>query len=329
PESSMDQYSVSTLAIPTWYTEIKPDGLKMRALVKSKDTIKRQTIAALTSLKECVQRCETTTSPSILQKELNTLRDHVHKAEFLQPDELILRKVRMLDNGLQRIFTAPSIFPWDLRADALQLYRRWASRIFSIDLLRGINFTKAKAAKRNADSIDKAWRTPSPKFNGHGPLIVGQWWPTQLCTVRDGAHGAAQGGIYGEKECGAYSIVLSGGHGYSDEDFGDRILYNGTDSKDHHPTESTQRMIESADRVHLPVRVIRSWNLAKANKFRPVRGFRYDGLYDVLGYRVLDPTKAIYNFELQRCAGQDPIRWEEGPAGRPTRWEVEEYDKLR
>jgi hypothetical protein len=67
----------------------------------------------------------------------------------------------------------------------------------------------------------------------------------QLCTVRDGPHGAAQRGIYGEAGKGAYSIVLSGGNHYSNVDKGDTIRYSGTDSKYETPTENTRRMLDS------------------------------------------------------------------------------------
>jgi hypothetical protein len=67
----------------------------------------------------------------------------------------------------------------------------------------------------------------------------------QLCTVRDGPHGAAQRGIYGEAGKGAYLIVLSDGNHHSNVDKGDTIWYSGTDSKDETPTENTGRMLDS------------------------------------------------------------------------------------
>ena len=54
----------------------------------------------------------------------------------------------------------------------------------------------------------------------------------QLYTVRDGPHGAAQCGIYGEASKGAYLIVLSNGNHHSNIDKGDMIWYSSTDSKD-------------------------------------------------------------------------------------------------
>lgn len=324
-----DPYDLGNLDLPIWYATMRGDSLKMKASRKTNDSEKRQALAALVSFKECIDRCDVEKDQTNLRKELDILRDHIHKAEFLPSlDDCLLRRARILD-GLKTVFTNDQTFPWDLRADAVQLFRRWARRVYSVDLLRGIVTSTANGSKRNADSIDKGMKCPSPKFNGHGSFVIGQWWPTQLCTVRDGIHGSAQGGIYGERDCGAYSIVLSGGYGYHDKDEGDTIWYSGTESKDDIPTDNTKRLIESADKFKLPIRVIRSWNQRRANQFRPERGFRYDGLYEIVDYRILDPTKAIYNFHLVRCPDQDPIRWEDTPSRRPTQWEIREYDRLK
>ncbi|KAF2177663.1 hypothetical protein K469DRAFT_602517 [Zopfia rhizophila CBS 207.26] len=319
---------------PEWYTKIKALGFDMNQLMKRKDPTTKQALTALSSMKNCIERCENTKNPRELSSFFDELRDHVHKAEFLEVNKFIVRKTRMLDsNGLTRIFATKAAvdYPFDLRADALQLYNRWCAEIFSVDLLRGIVLAKSKnkGDKRNADRIDPKWAKISTKYYGQGDLVIGQWWPTQLCTVRDGAHGSPQAGIYGEKGKGAYSIVLSGGNHYSDEDNGDSIWYCGTDGKDSTPTENTQRMIETCDKVKQPVRVIRSWNLTKSNPYRPLRGFRYDGLYNVVGYQLQNAEKAIYRFKLIRVPGQDPIRYEDNRARRPTRFEIDEYDKLR
>jgi hypothetical protein len=328
--------------LPDWWLRVDPKGRKMKDIKNSKDPKVNQTIKALEALKDCLRRCEEESNPRQLVRYLDELRDHIHKAEFLPVNEHILVKVHMLDNGLTRIIApkGKDVFPWDIKADALQLYERWLVKNFEPDLLRGIVESKKKdkdkEGKRNADRIDETWRkkyspNPSPKYHGDGGLVVGYWWPTQLCTVRDGAHGAAQGGIYGEKQKGAYSIVLSGGNHYGDRDEGNEIWYSGTDGKDFTPTENTTRLIESCDLIspREPVRVIRSWNLQKANPYRPQRGFRYDGLYDVVDYTLVDQAKAIYIFHLVRRQGQNPIRYEDNAMRRPTRWEIEEYDKLR
>ena len=123
--------------------------------------------------------------------------------------------------------------------------------------------------------------------------------------------------------------MLSGGNQYDDEDNGDEIWYSGTAGKDFKATENTLRMIESCDEIKEPVRVIRSSNLDRKNVYRPVRGFRYDGLYDVVRKRLLDNEKQMYQFNLVRRSGQNPIRYEDNAARRPTRFEIAEYDKLR
>ena len=56
---------------------------------------------------------------------------------------------------------------------------------------------------------DKNATRPCNVF-GHNGLTVSQWWPYRICALRDGAHGATQGGIAGSALSGAYSVVVSG-----------------------------------------------------------------------------------------------------------------------
>ena len=59
--------------------------------------------------------------------------------------------------------------------------------------------------------LDKNYH-PSPRSHkefGHNGLKVGDWWPQRICALRDGAHGAIQGGIAGSFLTGAFSIVVS------------------------------------------------------------------------------------------------------------------------
>ena len=248
--------------------------------------------------------------------------------------------------GILRILNSKTVeYPPDLRADALQLYNRWCHQIFTVDLLRGILTTRS--SHRNTDTIDPKWpHKRKADYYGEGELAMGQWWPTQLCTVRDGAHGMAQGGIYGRAGYGAFSVVISGGGGYHDKDTGDEIWYSGTVSNDTAKiqaknqarssgfentlaTENTQRLMESCDVIKKPVRVIRSHSQPKKNEYRPEKGFRYDGLYDVVSYNLINEAKGDYTFHLVRCPGQNPIRAQNDVSGRPTPFEIEEYEKLK
>ena len=320
---------------PEWYTKIG-EGPQM-TLVRRKSA---NVLTALSRFKDAIKECEKSPRYSDPAPLFQTLREQLHNLEFLAVDKFILRAARLLDNriGLPKIFNPKYsegvVYPWDVRADAEQLHSRWVMQVLDTDLLRGIVQARqrGKQDKRNADSIDRNFPGRQfANFYGQGHLVNGQWWPTQLCTVRDGAHGAAQGGIYGEASKGAYSIVLSGGNHYSDVDNGDTIWYSGTDSKDETPTENTRRMLEMLETppsLRQPVRVIRSWNLRKDNPYRPQRGFRYDGLYDVQRSKVLDGSKAIHAFYLVHRDRQDPIRYQ-GAEARPTTQEIREYDKLR
>jgi hypothetical protein len=335
---------------PAWYKNIKTDSTLYKLWLKKRNI---QAEVSLSRMKECIKRCEDIrTSTKELPKIFNELRNEIHKAEItLEVDGNLLRKNFMLHStGIVGIFISKRVeYPWDIRADAFQLYNRWKQQDFKIDLLRHI-VTK-KEGKRNADSIAPDW-LHSADYYGEGDLVLGQWWPTQLCTVRDSAHGAAQGGIYGHIGRGVFSIVLSGGegYGYKDEDNGDDLWYSGTVSKDPMKTltrnlnnndqqlgddnalgatTNTRLLIESCDRIKNDVRVIRSHNLPKSNAYRPEVGFRYDGLYKVVAYELVDREKSAYRFNLKRCPGQHPIRYEDNATRRPTTYEINEYRRLK
>ncbi|KAK4503813.1 hypothetical protein PRZ48_004728 [Zasmidium cellare] len=280
-----------------------------------------------------------------LQPIFNEVRDKLHKVAFIKVSKKGLRNTRALDNenGLPLIFDKRFdqgvSWPFDIRADAEELYNKWYREDFETDLMRGINCGKPKSGKdkdrndRSSDRLLDDYPKIDGNYYGNGKLLNGQWWPTQLTCLRDGAHASSQGGISGGSislQEGAYSCIMSGGHGYGhDEDHGDWAWYCGTDCTDGtgNITESTLRMIHSVGKKN-PVRLIRSHNLK--SKWAPIKGFRYDGLYDVVEKERIDPEgnpRARYRFKLVRRDGQDPIRGGDGPERRPTVQEVEAYEK--
>ena len=133
-------------------------------------------------------------------------------------------------------------------------------------------------------------------------------------------------GICGDKDRGAYSIVLSSG-GYHDQDNGDTIQYSGTEGSGFEMTTATQSMVTSS-KLGNHVRVLRSSQLPKSNKYRPSCGLRYDGLYQVKGYTVISQEKQSCRFYLERIPGQQPIRFE-GETKRPTNFEEIAYDRCK
>lgn len=256
----------------------------------------------------------------------------------------------MLDNerGLPQlfddVFAGGVCWPWYLKADAEELYNKWCTNEFETDLYRGIerhNKSKGKTNGGTADSLTKkeleshSFRLMDTRQHGNGLLLNGAWWPSQLAALRDGGHGSSQGGITGNPESGAYSVIMAGGLDprglpYPNQDDGDVVLYCGTDNKDstNQPSGNTRALITSWENGQ-PVRLFRSHNLNSPHA--PEIGFRYDGLYDVTSFEEMDPPDEKRNrhrFKLVRRAGQDPIR-SEGPQKRPTKQEVDEFEKDR
>ena len=265
-------------------------------------------------------------------KYLDDIRICIHEYEHKKVDEILVKKSKLLEShlGLPLLFMTDE-FPADIRGDAKALYLKWCRRDFDPDLLRGIDESKniGKGDKsRLVSKFDKNYASRlSAAFFGTGDLVNGQWWPNRLCALRDGAHGSSESGIYGPPgEKGAASIVLSGSH-YDDEDKGDVILYCGTEGSEGKPSEFTRRMIDSVQ-TRNPIRVLRTDKLNQDNVWRPVKGIRYDGLYNVIDFNLLNAAKAHYRFRLERVPGQDPIR-NSGIGSRPTLQDVKAFDTHR
>ena len=68
------------------------------------------------------------------------------------------------------------------------------------------------------------------KVHGNNGIENDAWWPKQICTLWDGAHGSLLGGIAGIETFGAYSIVISGSHSYDNNDLSKTVRYCGSGS---------------------------------------------------------------------------------------------------
>ena len=268
------------------------------------------------------------------------LRDLLHRAEFwyfINPP--LLKDSRVLEeNGLPAIFTNDDgVFPPDILEDAAALYKRWMAGNLDPELLRGlvVNRRRNKTTEKEnlARAFDKTYDyIVSCNYVGNGELTNGQWWPLQMCAIRDGAHGETEAGIHGSPDRGAHSIVLSGGappggKAYEDHDTGEIIQYCGTAGKEGKPTARTQYMLKS-QKTGNPIRVLRTHKLADSNPYRPAMGIRYDGVYKITGCKLLDQKTHMYQFVLRRIPGQHPIR-SSGPGARPTVQEQQRYKEIR
>lgn len=281
------------------------------------------------------KRCEKAVTNNIQDIEIENLfselRNRLHNMQFYDfLSGVLIRKSRLLeDEGLPAVFDAsPGLFPWDIRADSRMIYQKWAIGQLDPHLFRGIQdskITKSDGKVVKSRRFESGQRV-SPNYVGEGNLVNGMWWPLQFCAMRDGAHGEIEAGIHGQVGRGAYSIVVSNG-GYKNVDEGVVIKYCGTSGALGVLSHGTKLLMESFTSRN-PIRVLRSASLPQSNIYRPTKGLRYDGLYEITGFEILDAETAMHRFVLKRRGGQDPIRYQ-GVEARPTEDELVEYTKIR
>lgn len=274
--------------------------------------------------------------PEERPKHLASLRRDLNKLPFLElpsDSENSPQLARFLhDNtGLPLLYNS-SFLPDHVKLDSESLHYRWSKGDLEHNLLRGVEIrSKIRGGTTRALEQDYKFKISS-EFVGEGHLRIGQWFPYQICALRDGAHGDLEAGISGRVGLGAFSIVLSSSgrsNTYADIDEGEKIAYCGTRSKDgdKSPTAGTTLLLQSAN-TKKPIRVLRSSKLPKQNKFRPAEGLRYDGLYEITDKELLDEDTAMYRFTLVRLKGQPPIRYT-GEGKRPTDREIEEIKSVK
>lgn len=268
-----------------------------------------------------------------MDKIMIEIRQKLHQAGLFDfvTDILVKNSKVLEDGGLGAIFDETLSkgvpYPADICADAQALYNKWLSGDFDAHLLRGVKVRQGKNDKGQSFrfySIEKDWKRMSCNYYGAGSLTNGQWWPLQICAVRDGAHGEIEGGIHGEKEKGAYSIVMSGG-GYSNVDNGDTIKYCGTSGLLGVPSTGTKNLLDS-HRLQKPVRVLRSSSADKV--YHPIKGLRYDGIYLIDSYDVLDVGTAMHRFNMSRVDDQGDIRYKD-EGKRPSVEELAAFGKIK
>jgi hypothetical protein len=254
--------------------------------------------------------------------------------------------------------------PCDISSDAEALHRRWAEGQYDWSLLRGILLRKTVGKPKRGVGLHRAlasdyeWAVPSD-YEGARSLYNGQWWPYRICHVRDGAHGHIEAGIWGANRA-CVAVVVADSR-YCDIDQGEILYYCSTEGKlvkradnelsdrsnDKTPevtredantdaevdsdvyeiSEGAKLLLQSLRRG-TKIRVIRSSKLPAGNKYRPVQGLRYDGLYTIESHTVLDAQKHVYRFKLVRLGGQDPIRCE-AEIARPSMEERRRFDEIR
>lgn len=175
-------------------------------------------------------------------------------------------------------------------------------------------------------------RKRSADVFGHNKLQVGQWFPSQMVALFNGAHGHPQAGIYNNVDgTGAYSIVISGAYEDLDQDRGETVYYSGSGSHDNEdpkaipPTTAGTRALSISLSSGKPVRVLRSYK--GKSRFAPSVGLRYDGLYHVVDALTPRNTRGgLYEqFKLVRMEGQTSL---EECRRAPSGPQVRDYHKI-
>jgi hypothetical protein len=278
-----------------------------------------------------------------LKDDMHDLREHLHELmarpyRTVTPRILYVQHMLHLNGeGLLRLIDGSSAdaidWPLDIRADAMELYQRWHKRQFDPDPFRGIILGKPSGASYNrdhrTDELDPDWlkRFPRKFDTGSDDQINGQWWPTQLAAIRDGAHANIDSWIARVPGTDVVSCILRGGFGYDNVDYGDEILLSTWGVRKNKSCSLKSQAMCSQSEKHGSIRLLRSSSVE--SKYAPKAGLRYDGLYYVAAIEMRPPAsdpKQRYRFRLKRVSDQDPIRWK-APYARPTRQELEVYDK--
>ena len=162
---------------------------------------------------------------------------------------------------------------------------------------------------------------------GDPGIPVGTAFATRHDVYEAGIHRHTQAGIAGTDPAAA-SIVLSGGY-TDDRDLGDEIYYTGFGGRDpgtgrqvadQELTSWNWALAQNRD-LDIPVRVVRGAD--PTNPFAPASGYRYDGLYDVVGFSPAEGKDGfrVFHYKLVRRADQAaawPVEADAAAAARRT-----------
>jgi hypothetical protein len=345
PLRTSSNSGISSRSLPSWYSRL--EGTKASYTEQHQTQIEKRANAALRSLKECIDTACSSfpeDSSKVHDDAVSAVRVCLHQLlAFHTVNPRMLYEHRLLHDGagirLLTDRTPPDSIEWpfDIIADAREIHRRWWKEQFDPSMFRGIVLGKTRNPSTTHDhSADKPDPNWSKKFkvkggnSGPNGLLNGQWWPTQLAAVRDSAHGSSVKYITHSPEHGAVSCILHGGPDFSNNvDNGDEVLLGTSGTYDGKSLPGRTLAMLRRCEIGEPVRLLRSSSII--SKYAPKAGLRYDGLYKVVEVETrplpLD-SEQHFRFRLERCPGQDPIRYQ-APHVRPTQQELDAYAKSK
>jgi len=148
--------------------------------------------------------------PSPNAADWQAVRDALYQLPFENVDQKIVHSSGVMKQ-LLRIEEDCFDIPEDISLDAQMILKRWRNGDYDPHLLRGIDLNQtithvkgrgAKNVKRTRHyklEEDYDWKRDD-NVEGNHELFVGEWWPLQICALRDGAHG--------EMEAGKFNFIL-------------------------------------------------------------------------------------------------------------------------
>jgi hypothetical protein len=167
---------------PKWYKTMKPP--------KTREKNQSDADIALSGLSTRIRKAQDALkkgNKDLQKSALAALRESLHTVIFCEVTGPLLRLHMMLSNGhglsviFDKQYSAGFKWPFDISADAEELYNKWSKRDFETDILRGIlTSTKSKSkdgiTSKAEASIKPGWKLDA-KFHGNGDLLNGAWWP--------------------------------------------------------------------------------------------------------------------------------------------------------
>jgi len=211
PQLPAPSPSASILHFPEWYQRLDKSKTRDKNTSSTADMKLGQLKSRISEFKREAEKGLTTTADPKKYEELIQI---LHEAMFYDVSAQLVRNHFLLHTGagLPVLFDSESskgmTFPLYIKADAEELYHKWWHKNFKPDLLHNLKPDPKSKSLR----IEPGYTKPTEgAAHGNNGLVNGQWWPLQICLVRDGAHSDMQGGISGRTNLGAWSIVLSAG----------------------------------------------------------------------------------------------------------------------
>jgi len=202
--------AANQVKFPEWYQQVP---LKKRGRATVEHAYLSDTFKHLPKQVTAVRK-ETPGSLARVAEEA-TLRKMVTKLRVTETSRAEIRRYQAL-HIVNKIQSSKHL-PWDIRADAKEILRRWTSDVGHEGTLDGSPWY---GMGDNLRTLLKKHRFDVAGDNG---LVNGQWWPSQLTTLRDGAHNSTQGGIGFVAGSAALSLVLRPDSSHADHDEGHSV----------------------------------------------------------------------------------------------------------